>query len=122
VVVIVLGHRQGEKNWGDAWPKGTKTVVILADGTEMEAELLGADIFNDLSMLRLIKPGKYGHAKFDGPAAKLGDTIVKIGHPNGYQVGRTPALGRQKRKIVFKNRRISLGSAILQAHPETAAR
>jgi S1-C subfamily serine protease len=91
-----VSHRKGAKNWGDAWPKGTRTVVVFSDGAELEAELLGADMFNDLSMLRLTKPGKYPYAKFDGPAAKLGDTIVKIGHPNGYQVGRTPPvrLGR----------------------------
>ena len=91
-----VSHRQGQQNWGDAWPKGTKTVVILSDGTELEAELLGADLYNDLSMLRIVKPDKYPHATLDGPAPKLGDYVLKIGHPTGYQVGRAPPvrLGR----------------------------
>jgi serine protease Do len=91
-----VSHRTPERNWGGVVPKGTKTVVVFADGTEAEAELLGADLFNDLSLLKLSKPGKYPFVALEGPAPRLGDSVLKIGHPDGYFPGRAPPvrLGR----------------------------
>src|SRR5262245_22243760 len=85
-----VSHRTRERNWGGVAPKGTKTVVVFPDGTEAEAELLGADLFNDLSLLRLTKPGKYPYVAPTGPLPELGDWVLKIGHPLGYIAGRTP--------------------------------
>ncbi len=91
-----VSHRTGERDWGGVPPKGTKTVVIFLDGTQAEAELLGADLFNDLSLLRLTERKKYPCAAPDGAAPRLGDVVLKIGHPLGYRPGRTPPvrLGR----------------------------
>lgn len=81
---------QGVNRRGNIPPAGTKTLIVFADGKEAEAELLGADLFNDLSLLRLTKPGNYPYAAMEGPAAKLGDAVLKLGHPLSYRAGRTP--------------------------------
>jgi serine protease Do len=74
----------------DAVP-GTKTTVILHNGTRAEAELLGADVALDLSLLKLTKPGPYPHAPLgDGPDPAPGDIVLKVGHPRGYLKGRPP--------------------------------
>jgi S1-C subfamily serine protease len=76
---------------------GERTTVLLMDGRECEAELLGADRTYDLSLLRMVKPGPYPHVPLeDKSAAVLGDWILKIGHPGGYRPGRAPVvrLGR----------------------------
>jgi serine protease Do len=76
---------------------GERAKVILHDGRECEAELLGADRSYDLSLLRLVKPGPYPHAPLDEKVAvRLGDGVLKLGHPLGYRRGRAPVvrLGR----------------------------
>ncbi len=72
---------------------GKKLKVILHDGTESEAELLGADRIHDLSLVRLTKPGPYPFAPLDPQVAvSLGDAVLKLGHPNGYRVDRVPVV------------------------------
>ncbi len=72
---------------------GEKTTVILHDGRECPAELLGADRTRDLSLLRLLEPGPYPFAPIDaGNVAHLGDWVLKIGHPLGYRRGRSAPL------------------------------
>ncbi len=86
---------------------GERTMVILSDGRKIEAELLGADMTFDLSLLRLLEPGPYPHVPLD-PAASvdLGDWVLKLGHPQslGYRRDRPPVvrLGR----VLFQNRDI----------------
>lgn len=70
---------------------GERLKVILYDGRECDAELLGADITNDLSLLRLIEPGAYPHASLnESLTAQRGDWTIKLGHPGGYVKGRLP--------------------------------
>jgi S1-C subfamily serine protease len=76
---------------------GEKTSVILHDGREVEAELLGADRGRDVSLLRLTGPGPYPHAPLEAAAeVAAGQWVLKLGHPGGYRKGRAaPArLGR----------------------------
>ncbi|HTU91506.1 MAG TPA: trypsin-like peptidase domain-containing protein [Gemmataceae bacterium] len=76
---------------------GERMTVLLADGRECEAELLGADRTYDISLLRLVKPGPYPHVPLEDKAeVALGDWVLKIGHPGGYRPGRAAVvrLGR----------------------------
>jgi serine protease Do len=77
---------------------GEHLEVILQDGRQCDAELLGADRTYDLSLIRLVKPtGPFPFSPLDETAvAKLGDGILKLGHPVEYRPGRDPAvrLGR----------------------------
>lgn len=88
---LVLG------DWEKSRKPGERLKVILHDGTRRDAELLGADRAYDVSLLRLVDPGPYPHAPLDGKLApKLGDGVLKLGHPQGYRRGRAPVvrLGR----------------------------
>ncbi|HEY3963225.1 MAG TPA: trypsin-like peptidase domain-containing protein [Planctomycetaceae bacterium] len=78
---------------------GDKTTVILHDGRECPAELLGANRSHDVSLLRLLEPGPYPHVPLSPTAPiTVGDWVLKVGHPLGYRKGR-PALVRLGRVI-----------------------
>ena len=69
---------------------GDKTTVILHDGRECPAELLGADRTHDVSLLRLLEPGPYPYVPIRSAAStKVGDWVLKIGHPLGYRKDRS---------------------------------
>jgi serine protease Do len=69
---------------------GDKTTVILSDGRECLAELLGGDRAHDLSLLRLLPPGPYPHVSLD-PEVRVqrGDWLLKLGHPMSYRRDRS---------------------------------
>ena len=76
---------------------GEHASVILSDGHRLDAELLGADQTFDLSLLRLLDSGPHPYVPLAHKASlKLGDWVVKLGHPTGYRRGRPPVvrLGR----------------------------
>jgi S1-C subfamily serine protease len=76
---------------------GERTTVILDDGRELQAELLGANQTFDLSLLRMVGSGPYPYVPLDPSAMiELGDWVLKLGHPMGYRQGRPPVvrLGR----------------------------
>jgi S1-C subfamily serine protease len=87
--------------WGSS-PSGSaghRTTVILHDGRECTAELLGANCSHDVSLLRLREPGPYPHVPIRATApVKVGDWVLKIGHPLGYRKDR-PAPVRLGRVI-----------------------
>jgi serine protease Do len=81
---------------------GEKTVVILHDGRECRAELLGADRNRDVSLLRLLEPGPYPHVPIRPEnQVRVGDWVLKLGHPLGYRRDRSAPvrLGRVLSRI-----------------------
>jgi serine protease Do len=69
---------------------GNRTTVILHDGRECPAELLGANRTHDVSLVRLLEPGPYPHVPIRATApVELGDWVLKIGHAFGYRNGRS---------------------------------
>jgi serine protease Do len=69
---------------------GDRTTVILHDGRECPAELLGANRTHDVSLLRLLEPGPYPHVPIRATTSvEVGDWAFKIGHPLGYRKGRS---------------------------------
>ena len=78
---------------------GDKTTVILSDGSNVDATLLGHNADYDLSLLQLDAPGVYPFAPLaDGPPIEIGDWVIKMGHPEGYRSDR-PAPARLGRVI-----------------------
>jgi hypothetical protein len=68
---------------------GDRTTVILHDGRECPAELLGTNRTHDVSLLRLLEPGPYPHVPIRATApVEVGDWVPKLGHPLGYRKGR----------------------------------
>jgi hypothetical protein len=64
---------------------GDRTTVILHDGRECSAELLGANRTHDISLLRLLEPGPYPHVPVRATApVEVGGWVLKLGHPRGY--------------------------------------
>ncbi len=69
---------------------GDRTTVILHDGRECPAELLGANRSHDLSLLRLLEPGPYPYVPIRAAAPiEVGDWVLKLGHPLGYRKDRS---------------------------------
>ncbi|WP_284124271.1 Do family serine endopeptidase [Parerythrobacter aestuarii] len=69
-------------------PTGRGTVeeitVTLPDGTEYEAELVGADAQSDLAVLKVNRPQPFPFVKFgDSTKTRAGDWVIAIGNPFG---------------------------------------
>ncbi|MCB0218100.1 MAG: trypsin-like peptidase domain-containing protein [Chrysiogenetes bacterium] len=63
---------------------GNQVLVALADGTEIEAEVIGADQRRDLAVLRLPDNRKYPAVPLgDSRDVRIGETVIAIGNPFG---------------------------------------
>lgn len=72
---------------------GEEGLVVFADGAERKANLLGASIDHDLSLLQLCEPGPYPFVEFNADAmVNAGDWVVKLGHPGGFRQDRLAPL------------------------------
>lgn len=68
----------------DARAKLQSITVTLPDGTEYEAELVGADAASDLAVLKIKANRSFPFVTFgDSSAARVGEWVVAIGNPFG---------------------------------------
>jgi serine protease Do len=68
----------------DARAKLESITVTLPDGTEYEADLVGADAASDLAVLKIRANKTFPFVRFgDSSAARVGDWVVAIGNPFG---------------------------------------
>ncbi len=71
--------------------------LILSDGRQVPAKPLGANQTRDAAILKITEPGPWPFMPM-GKSADLrrGDWVIAMGHPGGYEPGRTPPvrLGR----------------------------
>ena len=68
----------------DTRAKLESITVTLPDGTEYEADLVGADPASDLAVLKIRANTTFPFVKFgDSSAARVGDWVVAIGNPFG---------------------------------------
>ena len=79
---------------------GTNISVSLANGIEEKAELLGVDPLYDLAALRLMGPGPYSHCPLAENGPRLGDALIKLGHPAGGPTEGRPPVVRFCRVLV----------------------
>lgn len=78
----------------------TQIEVVLADGRELEAELVGTDRQTDLAVLRVTESGSYPHVDFaEEMNLRKGDWVVALGNPFGLggtaTAGIVSAFGRE---------------------------
>jgi 2-alkenal reductase len=57
--------------------------IILADGTEYPAEIIGRDVFSDLAVLKMDGPAPSIASLGNSDALRPGETVIAIGSPLG---------------------------------------
>ena len=80
--------------------------IRLADGEELDAELVGTDVLTDLAVLKVKPPKNQAFVKFaDDVKLRVGETVVAIGNPFGLggtvTSGIVSAIGGQNRQGQF---------------------
>jgi len=63
---------------------GSEYTVVLSDGEELQAKLIGADPRTDVAVLKVDATRKFTHVDFaDDSKVRIGDWVVAIGNPMG---------------------------------------
>lgn len=87
--VLTAGHVSGEPN--------KDCTLILPDGRKLKGKTLGANRGIDSGMILITDKGPFPHVDMaKSSTLKRGDWCLAVGHPGGFQTGRTPVvrLGR----------------------------
>lgn len=78
---------------------GSKFIVVMDDGTELNAKLIGADKRSDLAVLKVEEARKFTYVSFSETDPRIGDWVVAVGNPFGLggtvTAGIVSANGRQ---------------------------
>ncbi|MDG2399601.1 MAG: trypsin-like peptidase domain-containing protein [Akkermansiaceae bacterium] len=71
--------------------RSKEMTVIFPDGRQEKAKVLGANFTRDAAMAKLIGPGPWPFAEIgDSKSLEVGDFVVAMGHPKGYDPTRRP--------------------------------
>ncbi len=62
---------------------GSKFIVVLDDGSEHEASLVGADARTDLAVLKVEANDKFTYVDFGNDRPRIGEWVVAVGNPFG---------------------------------------
>jgi serine protease Do len=62
---------------------GIKYTVVMNDGTEFDAKLVGADERSDLAVLKVDDSRKFTYVSFSSVEPRIGDWVVAVGNPFG---------------------------------------
>jgi serine protease Do len=71
--------------------RSKEMTVIFPDGRQERAKVLGANFTRDAAMAKLVGPGPWPFAEIgDSKSLEVGDFVVAMGHPKGYDPTRRP--------------------------------
>ncbi|MCH5184858.1 MAG: trypsin-like peptidase domain-containing protein [Oscillospiraceae bacterium] len=87
----------------------TEVTVILNDGTELAAEIVGADEKTDLAVLKVAGTDMPAAVLGDSTTAKAGELAVAIGNPLGQELAGSVTAG----VVSAVNRKLNIGSKSL---------
>lgn len=62
---------------------GTKYTIVMNDGTEYDARLIGADKRSDLAVLKVEADEDFTYVDFGDDRPRIGDWVVAVGNPFG---------------------------------------
>ncbi len=62
---------------------GTKYTIVMSNGDEFEAKLIGADKRSDLAVLKVEADTKFTYVDFADDRPRIGDWVVAVGNPFG---------------------------------------
>lgn len=84
-LVLTAGHVSG--------PAGRDAWVILPDGRRLKAKTLGANRSIDSGMIQIVEKGEFPFVDMAvSNELKKGQWCLAIGHPGGFQKGRSPVV------------------------------
>jgi S1-C subfamily serine protease len=90
--------------------EGSGGRASFVDGRELRFEVIGADPFSDLAVLRADEPGLTPAELGDAERLRVGQLVVAIGNPNGFAgsvtAGVVSAVGRSLPAVSGRNARI----------------
>jgi serine protease Do len=86
--ILTAGHVSGKPD--------QDVVIIMHDGKQLKGKTLGANRGIDSGMIKITGDDEYEHAEMAEGDVKKGSWCLAIGHPGGFQKGRSPVvrLGR----------------------------
>ncbi len=83
--VLTAGHVSGDPN--------RPCEIILPDGRVLKGKTLGANRGIDSGMIKITDKGEFPHLEMSASAyLKRGDWVLAVGHPGGFQKGRSPVV------------------------------
>jgi serine protease Do len=62
---------------------GSSFTVVLDDGTELDAALVGADVRTDLAVLKVKSDRTFTYVAFSADEVRVGEWVVAVGNPFG---------------------------------------
>jgi len=62
---------------------GTKFTIVMHDGTELDAKLVGTDPKTDLAVLKVDASKKFTYVEFTKKKTRIGEWVVAVGNPFG---------------------------------------
>ena len=72
---------------------GKELTIIFPDGRSVKGESLGSNRTRDAGLARITEEGKWTFAKIgDSKKAKLGEWLIAMGHPGGFDLNRSPPI------------------------------
>ena len=74
--------------------KGKKIKALFTDGSDLDAEIIGSDIYSDIAVLSIKDSSKITSATMgESNKAKVGDTLFTVGSPEGSNYAGTVTKG-----------------------------
>jgi serine protease Do len=84
-LILTAGHVSGKP--------GQKCTIILPDGKRLDGKSLGRNAQIDSGMFQITTAGNYDFCEMGkSDDLKPGSWCIAVGHPNGYQKGRSPVV------------------------------